>query len=160
MGNFENANFNFSTIERVDGTIQDKIDNGKLTIESLTSAKLQHLQADIDDNKGSYLRIRDDNGKVIGKLNEDKNVEFLDKKEVSTKNGKKVFLKIKTNNATGWVSADYMKADTGKKLVLNKRKISDGKGGEVVLNGRTIDLENKSLEKPDFNYKEPQKDSE
>ena len=151
MTNFEKPTkeFNYSTIDKVDWTIQDKIDNKILTMSSLTSAKLQHLQADIDDNEKSYLRIRDDNWKVIWKLNENKNVTFIDKKEVSTKFWKKVFLKIQTENTTWWVSADYMKADIWSSTVTKKTT-------KKPIQKKSREKEN--VEKPHFNYKKPQRD--
>jgi len=155
MSNFENPSvgFNYSTTEKVDWTIQDLIDTWTLTLASLTWVKLQHLKADIDDAKNSYLRIRDDNWKIIWRLKEweKEEITFLDKKEISTKNWNKVFLKIQTWKTTWWVSADYMKADISNVKAVKKvvsKKVTQKDNSEIITKEEKIEEDNGKIIEP------------
>lgn len=113
-------NLNYSTISKVDWTIQDLIDAEKIKIEDLTSEKLQNLKVDIYNNK-SYLKLRDEKWKIIWKVVENwKELKFLWDKII---HNWKYFLHIETSDWKKWyVSADYVRADISEQVWIVQEK--------------------------------------
>lgn len=101
-------NLNYSTADKVDGTIQDLIDDWRITIENLTKDKLKTLKVEILDNK-SHLELRDLKWNIIWKLNKWKDLSFLWGK---IEHNWKIFLEVENEKWKKWyVSADYVIGD-------------------------------------------------
>lgn len=102
---FENVNY--STSDKINETIQDKIDNQKINIKNITKKNITKLKVDILDSKSS-LKVRDENWNILWRLNDNEEITF--NWETLIKN-KKLFLWFNFNWKIWYISADYVKWD-------------------------------------------------
>lgn len=126
-------NLNYSTEEKIDEeSIQDKIDDKRLDISSLTKENLQKLKVDILQ-KNSYLKVRDVKWNIISdlKLRDNNVVNFNGDNITHEVNSKiKVFLGVTFEDWKTWyVSADYLKWEKVE-TTLSKPNIVDWKNSK------------------------------
>jgi hypothetical protein len=107
------SSFDYSTTDKIDWTLQDKIDelhlSTKKSLKDLSSEVFSNLKTLTVDTLNTRLNVRDIDWVVIWKLNDWSKISFLN--DSIEKNGK-IFVKVlQPNGEPGYVSADYVRAD-------------------------------------------------